>query len=293
METFFTPPTSPCMSRTNSEGGDMEIDFLPTDEIIRSSLSRRGSKPSVTSLPCLQTNIIWDHDVVVERQSPTNLVRNKVVLNGPIATSSPTADTITHQLADSTTPVYVSSSPSSFNSIPLPMDSSHRPNKSPCFVHSHLDKGASLQDWLHPKDNNVLDVDVGVARSLQQSQRLRPRGSPSTSTPIEFPGRDGAHVLSANDEDEDDEDPLSGSLTRQLAETAVGVREMSKQLGRPSSARHCASGSSCTGRARIRANIQSVLIVTKARDNRLIKLTRELALYLMLKPRHGRRGLIV
>jgi len=36
-----------------------------------------------------------------------------------------------------------------------------------------------------------------------------------------------------------------------------------------------------------------VLIVTKARDNRLIKLTRELALYLMLKPRQGNRGLIV
>ncbi|KAG2737757.1 ATP-NAD kinase [Suillus brevipes Sb2] len=57
----------------------------------------------------------------------------------------------------------------------------------------------------------------------------------------------------------------------------VGVREMSKQLGR----------------ARIRSNIQSVLIVTKARDNRLIKLTRELALYLTLKHRQGSRGLIV
>lgn len=40
------------------------------------------------------------------------------------------------------------------------------------------------------------------------------------------------------------------------------------------------------------SNVQSVLIVTKARDNRLIKLTRELALYLMLKPHKG-RGMIV
>ena len=47
------------------------------------------------------------------------------------------------------------------------------------------------------------------------------------------------------------------------------------------------------GRARIRSNIQNVLIITKARDNRLIKLTRELALYLMLKPRNGGRGLVV
>jgi NAD+ kinase len=38
-----------------------------------------------------------------------------------------------------------------------------------------------------------------------------------------------------------------------------------------------------SGRTRVRSKIQSVLIVTKARDNRLIKLTRELALYLMQK----------
>lgn len=48
-----------------------------------------------------------------------------------------------------------------------------------------------------------------------------------------------------------------------------------------------------TGRARVRSNIQNVLIVTKARDNRLIKLTRELALYLMIKKRNGDRGLVV
>lgn len=33
--------------------------------------------------------------------------------------------------------------------------------------------------------------------------------------------------------------------------------------------------------------------MTKARDNRLIKLTKELALYLMLKPHKGGRGMIV
>lgn len=31
--------------------------------------------------------------------------------------------------------------------------------------------------------------------------------------------------------DEDDEEEYAGTLTAQLAETAVGVREMSKQLG--------------------------------------------------------------
>lgn len=45
----------------------------------------------------------------------------------------------------------------------------------------------------------------------------------------------------------------------------------------------------------MRSNIQNVLIITKARDNRLIKLTRELALYLMQKsrPAAGGRGLVV
>ncbi|KAG8917902.1 hypothetical protein FRC00_013075, partial [Tulasnella sp. 408] len=75
----------------------------------------------------------------------------------------------------------------------------------------------------------------------------------------------------------DEEEDGAASLTRQLAATAVGVREMSKQLGR----------------ARVRSNIQNVMIITKARDNRLIKLTRDLALYLMGKRCQSGRGMIV
>jgi hypothetical protein len=48
-----------------------------------------------------------------------------------------------------------------------------------------------------------------------------------------------------------------------------------------------------SGRARIKSNIQNVLIVTKARDNRLIALTRDLALYIMKKRRQNGRGLVV
>lgn len=69
-----------------------------------------------------------------------------------------------------------------------------------------------------------------------------------------------------DDDDEYDEDP-SASLTHQLAATAQGVREVSKELGRTT----------------VHSRIQHVLIVTKARDNGLIRLTRELALYLMLR----------
>ncbi|CAE6448302.1 unnamed protein product [Rhizoctonia solani] len=126
--------------------------------------------------------------------------------------------------------------------------------KSPCFVHSLLDKGASLSDWLkqHP----------------QQPQQLpHPMPSPPVSG--------SSSELDYDDEDEEEE--YSSSLTRQLAETAVGVREMSKQLGR----------------ARVHSKINNVLIITKARDNRLSKLTRELALMLMTKEREDGRGLVV
>lgn len=44
----------------------------------------------------------------------------------------------------------------------------------------------------------------------------------------------------------------------------------------------------------MKSNIQNILIITKARDNRLIKLTRDLAVYLMSKPPpDGRRRLVV
>jgi len=52
------------------------------------------------------------------------------------------------------------------------------------------------------------------------------------------------------------------------------------------------------GRARVHSDLNSILIVTKARDNRLVRLTKELALYLMQKARpsvdggHNRRIIV-
>ncbi|CAE6489377.1 unnamed protein product [Rhizoctonia solani] len=129
--------------------------------------------------------------------------------------------------------------------------------KSPCFVHSLLDKGASLSDWLK-----------------QQPQQPQPH--PQLQQPLPMPSPPVSGSSSELDYD-DDEDEYSSSLTRQLAETAVGVREMSKQLGR----------------ARVHSKINNVLIITKARDNRLSRLTRELALTLMKKEREDGRGLVV
>lgn len=56
-----------------------------------------------------------------------------------------------------------------------------------------------------------------------------------------------------------------------LMQTATGVREVSKQLQRRP----------------IKRAVRNVMIVTKARDNRLVSLTRELAEWLMSTPRYG------
>ncbi|KAH8156003.1 hypothetical protein CIB48_g12244, partial [Xylaria polymorpha] len=57
-----------------------------------------------------------------------------------------------------------------------------------------------------------------------------------------------------------------------LVQTATGVREVSKQLQRRP----------------IRRAVRNVMIVTKARDNELVYLTRELAMWLLRTPRYGR-----
>jgi hypothetical protein len=79
-----------------------------------------------------------------------------------------------------------------------------QPTRSPCFIHSHLNNSASLTDWLR-------------AKRLQEA-----------ATRKKLP-----HRLSLDDtvESDEEEEEYVGSLTAQLAETAVSVREMSKQLG--------------------------------------------------------------
>ncbi|TYJ57902.1 hypothetical protein B9479_001257 [Cryptococcus floricola] len=194
------------------------------------------------------------------------------------------------------------------------------PEASPCFIHSHLDRHGSLQDWLknktgkdsaqavagtssahrhasnatHPVPQSSQAAPVshshappspspsgsqsydtkGKAAVLQASRRKEVTSSEYESDDQSDTNRDYrktatgfANGLPGYDEDQEIDEEGNASLTKQLAETARGVREMSKELGR----------------TKVRSRIQHVLIVTKARDNRLIKLTRELALYLMHK----------
>lgn len=193
-ETFSTPPTTPGYSA------------LMQDASIRPSLSRRSSRPSSLQLE----HQGWNPDVVVEAASP---LQSKKPQNGiPISrdqTATPTSSTSSAAL-----PGIPSISPAPMASI----NGHHqRPLDSPCFVHSQLDKGASLTDWLRNRQSNAVlndnSIEVGVSRSLQDSSPTSDLSSGSLMSSL------------------DDDDGFGGNLTKQLAETAVGVREMSKQLG--------------------------------------------------------------
>ncbi|GAB7350351.1 hypothetical protein MBLNU459_g0980t1 [Dothideomycetes sp. NU459] len=79
---------------------------------------------------------------------------------------------------------------------------------------------------------------------------------------------DAVNIEKVLDEIKDD-DQLSHS---RLMQTAASVREVSRQLQRRST----------------KQAVRNVMIVTKARDNSLVELTRELAIWLLSTPRYGR-----
>jgi ATP-NAD kinase N-terminal domain len=69
-----------------------------------------------------------------------------------------------------------------------------------------------------------------------------------------------------------------------LLQTATGVREVARQLG----ITVCLYFTYHLGRAMVKTQIKSVMIVTKARDHSLVQLTRDLAKWLMTTTRHGK-----
>lgn len=191
---FSTPPSTPIASK---------------DPALRPSLSRKESRPIISSLHIDQSSNNWTPGIVLEQSSPELRKQNATPVLGSTA------------------------------SIPLPIpdppEVNHhheKPMNSPCFVHSHLDKGASLTDWLRKKHHQEVDggLGLGVAKALQNGNHHPDTNSnghvfgmvPSPSTTA------STTDSTSNDEDEDE---FGASLTKQLAETAVGVREMSKQLG--------------------------------------------------------------
>ncbi|KAF8274591.1 hypothetical protein EI94DRAFT_1713798 [Lactarius quietus] len=275
VDVFSTPPTTPMASESS------------TDSLLRPSLTRTASRPS--SLHLSQTAADFKPDILLDTQSPQILQSSaspQLVSsgNGHVSADNHPSQHTNDSRHDScaeiriTTNQTLEASPDSTTETLLrPQTYTQSPTMSPCFVHSNLDKGASFSEWLNTSNGFS---PINVSRALQPipahkspSRRYRKLENGQV-IPIPYEDEEREHVFDVSDY-EDDEG--NGSLTKRLAETAVGVREMSKQLGR----------------ARIKSNIQNVLIVTKARDNRLIALTRALALYLMKKPRHNGRGLVV
>ncbi|KYK55539.1 NAD kinase associated with ferric reductase [Drechmeria coniospora] len=147
---------------------------------------------------------------------------------------------------------------------------------------------ASVGRTNKPEDltlGNMLASQAGVAGtpgSAASSQRLadklndlaRKQSTPLTAlaavqSPCFYHQRfdDAVDIAKVLEEIKNDE---SMSHSR-LVQTATGVREVSKLLQRRP----------------IRRAVRNVMIVTKARDNQLVYLTRELALWLLRTPRYG------
>ncbi|KAG8911952.1 hypothetical protein FRC01_005384, partial [Tulasnella sp. 417] len=257
---YSTPPSTPSVFKQMQQQGSSQ-------QSAQAALARRSSRP---------------HMINISRSQGPPV---QLAIDSPVAsTLSPPAGQ-THQNAATSSSDPSSAAMSSEDAGAATVTGDHHgPSpgimpKSPCFVHSLLDKGASLTDWLKTSNHGPSAHDEKT-KNRDDSQRSVSRHGSSTSytgspTPSESSHSLGFQTSSPTEYDEEEDG--AASLTRQLAATAVGVREMSKQLGR----------------ARVRSNIQNVMIITKARDNRLIQLTRDLALYLMAKRCQGGRGMIV
>jgi NAD+ kinase len=109
--------------------------------------------------------------------------------------------------------------------------------------------------------------------NLQQSTAFADRSPPSGRLPLQSPcffhqRFDDAVNIDKVLEDVADDEWLSHS---RLMHTATGVREVSKQLQRRA----------------IKRAVRNIMIVTRARDNKLVYLTRDLAEWLLSTPRYG------
>jgi NAD+ kinase len=151
-----------------------------------SSATRRGSRPQ---------NLLLDHSKTASGAGSPNI---------QIVRSSPLANQFSQSIPDI-------SEQTVHKPFQTSMSISEQALKSPCFVHSQLEKGVSLTDWLR---HSQLNDRSGGMNLKSGGSSISEFDSPSTTV-----------------NDEEDDEQFNRSLTRQLAETAVGVREMSKALG--------------------------------------------------------------
>lgn len=194
VEVFSTPPSTP---------------GYPT--ALPPSLSRRNSRPSTLQIDRSHPDL--NPDIVLEEQSPDSGNPKAMRQNG-------------HH-PNGLSPLVPANATAMRQSSAPPSAAMH----SPCFVHSHLDQGASLADWLRMRQQQQNGSDLGAPPANHQTkEQYRPLQHPNGQVfGVQYPENNSSKVVLGVVDDE--EDDYAGSLTRQLAETAVGVREMSKQLG--------------------------------------------------------------
>ena len=146
------------------------------------------------------------------------------------------------------------------------------PLNNPLGIHSN-GSNSSLPEVADRRDNTSSQKLSAALSNLQLSSHIeRPASSGRLflQSPCFFHKRfdDAVNIQKVLEEIADDE-WLSHS---RLVQTATGVREVSKQLQRRP----------------VKRAVRTVMIVTKARDNSLVHLTRELAEWLLSTPRYGR-----
>ncbi|EJD52629.1 ATP-NAD kinase [Auricularia subglabra TFB-10046 SS5] len=278
LSAFSTPPSTP-------RPPELAQDGLSSQQSLPPALKRRSSGMRPQSLTLDKSGDSYRPEVVVEH-SP-DIIKTAGDGHGQPSIASKLLHSISPHIragAPATQPGAAPGSAPAAGTVTAPTVAALN---SPCFVHSGLDKAASLTEWLrsskhipwspHPAPAAQASEINPAPAHISHKQLPSLAGNASSSSSSATPASSGPAMPDDTYDYDDDEDDSASNLTRQLAETAVSVREMSKQLGR----------------ARVRSNIQNVLIITKARDNRLIKLTRELALYLMLRKRDSGRGLVV
>lgn len=149
----------------------------------------------------------------------------------PLAEGSSSSPSLRQPSSSSTLPtLLVAPSPSppasTLLTAPLPVRSPSYSQTlaSPCFVHSHLDN--SLSDYLE-RDGVVGNGPGRKRKGSKGTKGSTSEGLGGEST-VDEGGQSDTVAEEEGSEYEDDELP---SLTRQLAQTAVSVRELSKQLG--------------------------------------------------------------
>lgn len=165
----------------------------------------------------------------------------------------------------------VSAIPSALLPMPIRKDSYRRRNSLPgASSPSNSGLGILTPDQMHRFAPSSHDISNAISDLSRANEASLSNLQAALTSPCYFHRRFGDAVnFEKVIEEIQEDDQLSHS---RLMQTAASVREVSRQLQRRST----------------KQAVRNVMIVTKARDNSLVELTRELAEWLLSKPRYGK-----